>query len=138
MTTATFLTRMEGNAPYIPLLDGEDLAYEDGVVDVPRDHTSIEEWIPENLLEDDSIIDIRFGEIDEDGSVLNYKVTRRALETHPHLKGGFMCQSDAPPGAPPDSVVVVLQSTLEMLETIDERLQSEDERFGRIGELSDE
>jgi len=139
MLRATFLTRWDGSAAFIPLEEGETLESVVRQVDVMRDTTALEDDYPEDeegALEA-GVVDVK-ATYDEEGVLLGWNVTRRALETVDHRVGGFVCQSAAPPGSPPGSVVVVIQTTQAMIDLIDARLQADDPLYMRIGEIRED
>lgn len=130
MPTATFLTKMKNGSPYLPLLDGETLTYEDGTMKwVYRDYGVDEP------LQDDEILDhVVIRDLDTDEIIEEYYIVRRH-EEHPQLRGGFVCTSEAPPSAPPDTVLMTLIGTEAMLNLVHDRLFAEDARFGLYSEI---
>lgn len=155
MPKATFLTRMENNDPYIPLLDGETLIYEDGTQKwVYRDDNEpqfapYEERIKLARQPDGSYVPVP-GVIEMTVKTLAHIVKRnpetdeivdeyyevRRIVLLPQKRGGHVCTSEAPPSAPPDTVIITLVGTEVMLDLIHDRLFAEDARFGLYSEVN--
>lgn len=115
--------------PHLPLEDGEDLSYEYGTKSVKRDFDVDTPEEDDEVLKHVVIRDPETGEITEE-----YYIVRRLVEL-PHPRGGIICTSEAPPSAPPDTVIVTLASTEAMLNTIHDRLFAEDARLGLYSEI---
>jgi len=114
--------------------DSETLVYQIGTVDVPRD-TPVETADPDNYTppQDAEVVGNPVPiEFDEDDNPTLWQVWVRALETVPHIVGGWMVVSEPNPEPPLNTVVIAVRSTEAYLTTLHDRLFALDNCMGIV------